>query len=78
MKDSIYEKLIQHILENQEAFLELGSDAVFTDQLVESVEKADIDHFTPCMAGFSVSDGAGANINFGVVDGVLAVNGINY
>ncbi|MDD6805133.1 MAG: RsiV family protein [Clostridiales bacterium] len=66
------------VVENQEAFLELGADTVFTDRLVESVEKADIDHFAPCMAGFSVSDGAGANINFGVVDGVLAVNGINY
>lgn len=32
----------------------------------------------PSMAGFSISDGGPANINFGVRDGVLAVNGINY
>jgi len=30
------------------------------------------------MAGFLISDGRIASINFGVVDGVLAINGINY
>ena len=32
----------------------------------------------PSMAGFSISDGGKANINFGVRDGALAVSGINY
>ena len=66
------------VVETKEDFLKLGADAVFTDNLLESVEKADIDNFQPSMAGFSISDGGTANINFGVADGVLAINGINY
>ena len=66
------------VVETKEDFLKLGADAVFTDELLESVENADIDHFQPSMAGFSISDGGTANINFGVADGVLAINGINY
>ncbi len=66
------------VVETKEDFLKLGADTVFTDKLLESVEKADIDHFQPSMAGFSISDGGTANINFGVADGVLAINGINY
>ena len=66
------------VVETREDFLKLGADEVFTDDLLESIEKADIDDLQPSMAGFSVSDGRTANINFGVVDGVLAINGINY
>ncbi len=67
-----------YVVETREDFLKLGADEVFTDDLLESIEKADIDDLQPSMAGFSVSDGRTANINFGVVDGVLAINGINY
>ncbi len=66
------------VVETREDFLKLGADEVFTDDLLESIEKADIDDLQPSMAGFSVSDGRTANINFGVADGVLAINGINY
>lgn len=66
------------VVETKEDFLKLGADAVFTDELLESIEKADLDHFEPCMAGFPISDGRTASINFGVADGVLAINGINY
>ncbi|MCI9335889.1 MAG: hypothetical protein HFI98_14415 [Lachnospiraceae bacterium] len=66
------------VVETKEDFLELGADTVFTDELLESIEKADINNMQPSMAGFSVSDGGTANINFGVTDGVLAINGINY
>ncbi len=66
------------VVETEEDFLKLGADAVFTDELLESIEKADIDNFQPSMAGFPISDGRTASINFGVVDGVLAINGINY
>ncbi len=62
----------------EEDFLAIGAENLFTDELVSSVEAADIDHFEPSMAGFSISDGSSANINFGVSDGVLAVTGINY
>ena len=66
------------MVETKEDFLKLGAEAVFTQELLESVEKADIDNFQPSMAGFSISDGGTSNINFGVVDKVLAINGINY
>lgn len=66
------------VVETREDFLNLGAEAVFSDELLESVEKADIGNFQPSMAGFSISDGGTANINFGVADGKLAINGINY
>ena len=66
------------VVETKEDFLNLGAEAVSTDELLESVEKADIENFQPSMAGFSISDGGTANINFGVADGKLAINGINY
>lgn len=66
------------IVETKEEFLALGAETVFTDALVQSVEKADIEGMQPSMAGFSISDGGTENINFGVVNGVLAISGINY
>lgn len=66
------------VVETKEDFLKLGADAVFTDDLLESVERADIDNFQPSMAGFPISDGRTAGINFGVADGMLGINGINY
>lgn len=65
-------------VETKEDFLALGADAVFTDELVSSVADADTENMQPSMAGFSISDGGKANINFGVRDGALAVSGINY
>ena len=66
-----------NVAETKEDFLKLGADAVFTDGLLASIEMADIDHLQPSMAGFSVSDGGTANINFDVSDGALAIRGIN-
>lgn len=66
------------LVETKEEFLKLDAEAVFTDELLESIENADIENFQPSMAGFPISDGRIASINFGVVDGVLAVNAINY
>lgn len=66
------------VVKTKEEFLELGAEAVFTDELLEAVEKADIENFKPSMAGFSISAGKITGINFGVVDGVLAISGINY
>lgn len=62
----------------REDFLALGAEAIFTEELKKSAANADTENMQPSMAGFSVSDGGSANINFGVRDGVLAVNGINY
>ena len=66
------------VVETKEDFLNLGAEAVFTEELLESIEMADIENLQPSMAGFPVSDGRVAGINFSVVDGVLAINGINY
>lgn len=66
------------VVGTKEDFLNLGAEAVFTDDLLESIEMADIENLQPSMAGFSISDGRIASINFGVADGVLAINGINY
>lgn len=66
------------VVETKEDFMKLGAGTVFTDDLLESVEKADISNLQPSMAGFSISDGRTAGINFGVTDGGLAINGINY
>lgn len=66
------------VVETKEDFLAIGAENIFTDELVASVEAADIENLQPSMAGFSLSHGERANINFGVADGVLAVRGINY
>lgn len=65
-------------VETKEDFLKLGAEAVFTEELIKSVELADIDNFQPSMAGFPISDGGTAGIIFSVTDGVLAISGINY
>lgn len=66
------------VVETKEDFLKLNAETVFTEVLLKSVENADIENFQPSMAGFSISGGGTANINFGVVNGALAINGINY
>lgn len=65
-------------VKTREDFLALGAEAIFTEKLKKSAANADTENMQPSMAGFSISDGGPANINFGVRDGVLAVNGINY
>lgn len=66
------------VVETKDDLLKLGAEEVFTEELQRSVEMAAIDDLKPSMAGFSISDGGACNINFGVRDGVLAINGINY
>lgn len=65
-------------VENREAFIGLGAEKVFTPGLIKSVEDADISNLTPSMAGFSISKDGKSNIIFGVVEGRLAISGINY
>lgn len=65
-------------VEDREAFIALGADTVFTTGLMESVEGADVSNLSPSMAGFSISKEGKENIIFGVVEGRLAISGINY
>ena len=67
------------IVETREDFLALGAEQVLTNELVSSVEQADLSGQQPSMAGFVVADESGRpNIIFGVVEGRLAITGINY
>ena len=58
----------------REDFLALGADQVFTDELLASVEEADMSGQEPSMAGFVVAGESGRpNIIFGVVDGKMCI-----
>lgn len=66
-------------VESEEDFLALDPAEVFTDELKGAVAAADPEALEPSKAGFVLSDENGkSNIIFGVVDGKLAVKGINY
>ena len=56
----------------------LCAEKVFTPELSEAVGNADETALEPSMAGFVLSGEGSANIIFGVVDGQLAIKGINY
>lgn len=63
---------------SREEFVALGAERVFTPELVESVGNADVNSLSPSMAGFVLAADSKPNIIFGVVDGELAIQGINY
>ena len=66
-------------VESEEDFLALDPAEVFTDELKSAVAAADPEALEPSEAGFVLSDENGKpNVIFGVVDGELAVKGINY
>lgn len=74
----VYVGIAQGGVETREAFITLGADKVFTPELLESVEGADTSNLSPSMAGFSISKDGTSNIIFGIVEGRLAISGINY
>lgn len=74
----VYVGIAEDGVENREAFIALGAEKVFTPELVESVVDADTSNLSPSMAGFSISKDGKSNIIFGVVEGRLAISGINY
>lgn len=61
-----------------EALLKLGAETIFTPELSEAVANVDEASLTPSKAGFVLSKDGRPNIVFGVVDGELAIRGINY
>lgn len=66
-------------VETKEDFLALGADAVFTEELVQSVSGCDVTGLEASKAGFVLSsEESTANIIFGVADGELKITGINY
>lgn len=62
----------------RDEFIELGADKIFTQELLDSVAGADIENLSPSMAGFTVTKDGAPNVIFGVRDGKLTINGINY
>lgn len=74
----IYVGVAEGGVETREEFIALGAEKVFTPELIASIEGADISNLLPSMAGFSISKDGKPNIIFGVVEGNLAIRGINY
>lgn len=67
------------VVNTREDFLALGADKVFTQEMVDSVAAADESNLSPSMAGFVLSAGNDSpNIIYGIVEGRLAIQGINY
>lgn len=63
---------------SREELIALGDDKIFTSEMMESIENADEGGLSPSMAGFALYAEGGPNIIFGVVDGKLAISGMNY
>lgn len=74
----IYVGIAEGGVETREEFIALGAEKVFTPELIASIEGADVSNLSPSMAGFSISKDGKPNIIFGVVEGNLAIRGINY
>lgn len=74
----VYVGIAEGGVKTREAFVALGAEKVFTPGLMEAVEGADTSNLSPSMAGFSISKDGKSNIIFGVVEGRLAISGINY
>ena len=65
-------------VESREDFIALGADRIFTDELLSEIAGADTEGLEASMAGFSLSASGRPNVIFGVVDGRLAIVGMNY
>lgn len=74
----VYVGIAEDGVETRDDFMALGAEKVFTPELTESIEGADTSNLQPSMAGFSISKDGCPNIIFGVVNGKLAISGINY
>ena len=69
----------ESVVNNREELIALGTERLFTPELKESIENADLSELNPSMAGFNLcSDGGRPNIIFGVQNGTLGICGINY
>lgn len=68
------------VVEDEEQFLALDADKVFTDELVNAVVNADLDAIEVSEAGYVVGDPAGKpNVIIGLdSNGTMGITGINY
>lgn len=74
----VYVSIAKEGVKTREDFMALGAEKVFTPELKASIAGADTSNLSPSMAGFVVETDGGPNIIFGVVEGKLAISGINY
>ena len=63
-------------VENEEAFMALGADTIFTEERCAVIAAVDVSAMEETMAGVSMGD-ATPNIIFKSVDGELKITGIN-
>lgn len=63
---------------SREELIALGAEKIFTSEMMTSIENAEESGLSPSMAGFVLSAEGRPNIVFGVVDGKLAIRGMNY
>ena len=64
--------------QSRDEFISLGAEKIFTPEMMDSIANADENSLSPSMAGFALSAEGRPNMVFGVVDGKLAIQGMNY
>ncbi|MGN0425315.1 MAG: hypothetical protein ACI4FY_08360 [Acetatifactor sp.] len=65
-------------VETKDDFLALDADTIFSQELMDAIAAADETKLSASRAGFSLTDTGAPNIVFGVREGRLAVQTINY
>ena len=65
------------MVDTKEDFMKLDPEVIFSDEMEDAIAKVDVDTLEPVMAGIVLGDGT-PNIIFGVVNGKLAITGMNY
>lgn len=65
-------------VESREDLIALEADRIFSEELVSEIAGADPGGWPPARAGFALSASGRPNVVFSVVDGRLAIVGINY
>ena len=65
------------MVDTKEDFMKLDPAEIFTDEMESAMDNVDVDTLEPVMAGIVLGD-ATPNIIFGVVNGKLAIMGMNY
>lgn len=63
---------------SREELVGFGAEKIFTPEMMDSIKNADENSLSSSMAGFALYSNDGPNMIFGVVDGKLAIQGINY
>lgn len=64
------------VIDSEEAFLQLGGDAIFTEERCAVIEAVDVSALEETMAGVVMGE-ATPNVIFKSVDGKLGITGIN-